>query len=62
MPSLAEGLSAADPRAAQIDLVLVRESTEGLFHARGRGRIEGSGETAAAFDADADGDGDDIVC
>ena len=30
----------ADPRAAQIDLVLVRESTEGLFHARGRGRIE----------------------
>lgn len=27
----------ADPRAAQIDLVLVRESTEGLFHARGRG-------------------------
>jgi 3-isopropylmalate dehydrogenase len=27
----------ADPRAAQIDLVLVRESTEGLFYARGRG-------------------------
>ena len=40
----------ADPRAAQIDLVLVRESTEGLFHARGRGRIEGSGDAAAAFD------------
>ncbi len=30
----------ADPRAAQIDLVLVRESTEGLFYARGRGRVE----------------------
>ncbi len=40
----------ADPRAAQIDLVLVRESTEGLFHARGRGRIEGVGDSAAAFD------------
>ena len=36
----------ADPRAAQIDLVLVRESTEGLFHARGRGRVEGE----AAYD------------
>ena len=31
----------ADPRAAQIDLVLVRENTEGLFHARGRGFMEG---------------------
>jgi 3-isopropylmalate dehydrogenase len=31
----------ADPRAAQIDLVLVRENTEGLFHARGRGVVEG---------------------
>jgi 3-isopropylmalate dehydrogenase len=40
----------ADPRAAQIDLVLVRESTEGLFYARGRGHVEGSGEAAAAFD------------
>jgi 3-isopropylmalate dehydrogenase len=30
----------ADPRAADIDLVLVRESTEGLFYARGRGRVE----------------------
>jgi 3-isopropylmalate dehydrogenase len=40
----------ADPRAAQIDLVLVRESTEGLFYARGRGRIEGSGDAAAAYD------------
>jgi 3-isopropylmalate dehydrogenase len=36
----------ADPRAAGIDLVLVRESTEGLFHARGRGRIE----DGAAYD------------
>ena len=40
----------ADPRAAQIDLVLVRESTEGLFHARGRGRIEGEGDAQAACD------------
>ncbi len=40
----------ADARAAQIDLVLVRESTEGLFHARGRGRIEGTGDEAAALD------------
>ena len=30
----------ADPRSAQIDLVLVRESTEGLFHARGRAVVE----------------------
>jgi 3-isopropylmalate dehydrogenase len=30
----------ASPRAAEIDLVLVRESTEGLFHARGRGVVE----------------------
>ncbi len=40
----------ADSRAAQIDLVLVRESTEGLFHARGRGRIEGDGDAQAAYD------------
>jgi 3-isopropylmalate dehydrogenase len=40
----------ADPRAAQVDLVLVRESTEGLFYARGRGHLEGVGEAAAAFD------------
>ncbi len=31
----------ADPRATQVDLVLVRESTEGLFYARGRGVVEG---------------------
>ena len=30
-----------DPRASQIDLVLVRENTEGLFYARGRGVMEG---------------------
>lgn len=29
----------ADARAAQIDLVLVRENTEGLFYARGRGEV-----------------------
>jgi DNA-binding GntR family transcriptional regulator len=39
----------ADSRAAQIDLVLVRESTEGLFHARGRGRIEAT-DAQAAYD------------
>ncbi len=36
----------ADARAANIDLVLVRESTEGLFHARGRGVVEAD----AAYD------------
>ena len=36
----------ASPRAAEIDLVLVRESTEGLFHARGRGIVEAD----AAYD------------
>ncbi len=40
----------ADPRAARIDLVLVRESTEGLFFARGRGRLEGQGDQACAYD------------
>ncbi|GAB5374530.1 MAG: isocitrate/isopropylmalate dehydrogenase family protein [Acuticoccus sp.] len=30
----------ADPRAANIDFVLVRESTEGLFHSRGKGTVE----------------------
>ena len=40
----------SDPRASQIDLVLVRESTEGLFYARGRGRQEGQGDTACVFD------------
>ena len=31
----------ADPRAAGIDLVIVRESTEGLFASRGKGVVEG---------------------
>jgi 3-isopropylmalate dehydrogenase len=39
-------LPLASPRAAAIDLVLVRESTEGLFHARGRGVVEAD----AAYD------------
>jgi 3-isopropylmalate dehydrogenase len=33
-------LPLADPRAKEIDLVVVRESTEGLFAARGKGVIE----------------------
>ncbi len=37
----------ASPRAAEIDLVLVRESTEGLFYARGRGQVNDDSE---AFD------------
>jgi 3-isopropylmalate dehydrogenase len=32
-------LPLADPRARDIDLVILRESTEGLFHARGRGVV-----------------------
>ncbi|MGL4574090.1 MAG: isocitrate/isopropylmalate dehydrogenase family protein [Burkholderiaceae bacterium] len=32
------------PKAQQIDLVLVRESTEGLFYARGRGQANGDQE------------------
>ena len=31
----------ADPRGAEIDLVILRESTEGLFASRGRGTVEG---------------------
>ncbi len=31
----------AHPRASEIDFVLVRESTEGLFYARGRGQVDG---------------------
>ncbi len=34
----------ANPLAQTIDLVLVRESTEGLFYARGRGRMVGDDE------------------
>lgn len=39
-----------DSRAAEIDIVLVRESTEGLFYARGRGILEGQGDKAYALD------------
>jgi 3-isopropylmalate dehydrogenase len=37
-------LPLADPRARSIDLVLVRESTEGLFASRGRGVVEADRE------------------
>jgi 3-isopropylmalate dehydrogenase len=40
----------ADPRAAHIDMVLVRENTEGLFYARNRGYMEGTGDAEAAID------------
>ncbi len=40
------GLSSplSDPRAAGIDFVLIREQTEGLFYARGRGQVNGDAE------------------
>jgi 3-isopropylmalate dehydrogenase len=41
-PGLTQPLS--HPNASQIDLVLVRESTEGLFYARGRGDVRGDDE------------------
>ena len=31
----------ADPRAREMDFVILRESTEGLFHSRGRGTVDG---------------------
>jgi 3-isopropylmalate dehydrogenase len=34
----------ADERARKIDFVLIREQTEGLFYARGRGRLENDSE------------------
>jgi 3-isopropylmalate dehydrogenase len=37
----------ADPRSRDVDFVLIREQTEGLFYARGRGRTVGDEE---AFD------------
>ncbi|MEO8278996.1 MAG: isocitrate/isopropylmalate dehydrogenase family protein [Ideonella sp.] len=37
-------LPLADPRSRNIDLVVVRESTEGLFASRGKGVIEGDRE------------------
>jgi 3-isopropylmalate dehydrogenase len=45
MPGLP--LPLANPKAAGIDIVLVRESTEGLFYSRGRGEIRNNEE---AFD------------
>jgi 3-isopropylmalate dehydrogenase len=38
LPNLPSPL--ADPRAQQIDLVILRESTEGLFYSRGKGTVE----------------------
>ena len=37
-------LPLADPRAREIDLVVVRESTEGLFASRGKGVVEADRE------------------
>jgi 3-isopropylmalate dehydrogenase len=37
-------LPLADPRAKSIDLVVIRESTEGLFASRGKGVVEGDRE------------------
>src|SRR5215217_83655 len=34
-------LALASPRASEIDFVILRESTEGLFHSRGRGEVDG---------------------
>jgi len=42
LPGIA--LPLADPRARSIDLVVIRESTEGLFASRGKGTIEGDSE------------------
>ncbi len=40
IPGVAPAL--ADPRAAEIDFVLIRESTEGLFASKDKGEMEGS--------------------
>jgi 3-isopropylmalate dehydrogenase len=42
LPGIA--LPLADPRARNIDLVVVRESTEGLFASRGKGTLDGDSE------------------
>lgn len=34
----------ADPRSAQIDMVILRESTEGLFYSHGKGEVIGDAE------------------
>jgi len=41
-PNIAPKL--ADPRAADIDLIVLRESTEGLFYSHGRGEVIGDEE------------------
>jgi 3-isopropylmalate dehydrogenase len=41
-PNIAPKL--ADPRAADIDLIVLRESTEGLFYSHGRGEVIGDTE------------------
>ena len=35
----------ADPRAAEIDFVILREQTEGFFHSRGKAEIDAEGAT-----------------
>ncbi len=42
IPGMPQAL--ADPRAAGIDLVIVRESTEGMFASRGKGEVIGDSE------------------
>src|SRR5918993_3318106 len=39
----------ADPRASDIDLVIIRESTEGLFSSRGKGVIETTARRATPW-------------
>ena len=42
-------LPLADPRARDIDLVIVRESTEGLFASRGKGVVETTARRATRW-------------
>ena len=46
-------LPLADPRARDIDLVVVRESTEGLFASRGKGVIEDDREARGGLSYEA---------
>ncbi|AWB65863.1 3-isopropylmalate dehydrogenase [Saccharobesus litoralis] len=48
MPGLP--LPLADERGSQLDFVMIRESTEGLFSSRESFRIEGQGQDEAAYD------------
>jgi 3-isopropylmalate dehydrogenase len=48
-------LKLADPRAADIDFVLVREQTEGLFFERGKTRMKGDSEARDAMVITRDG-------